>query len=84
MFRLSSVPERRWNVHADLQPHSHDASHWTLERMPPVPRSDAPRLSAEYLGLNQRASGIHIRLMKSTEAVPVIQEEEIERETIQP
>lgn len=44
------VPERGWDVHAHLQPHLHDASDWSLERVSPVSRSNAARLSAQYVG----------------------------------
>jgi len=45
-----TVPERRRDVHADIQPYLYDAVDWTLERLSAIPHSDASRLSVQHMG----------------------------------
>jgi len=54
------VSERCRNVHADIQPHLHDAVDRTLERLFAVPYSDAARISVQHVGRHQRAAGLYL------------------------
>ena len=53
----SIVSQYGQRVYAHLQPHLHDAAHWALVRLPPVPRSDAPGFPSQFLGGHQRTPG---------------------------
>jgi len=53
---MCAVSERRRYVYAYLQPHLHDASDWSLERLSTVPGAHVTRLSGQHLGGHQRAS----------------------------
>jgi len=50
IYTFLTVSEYRWDVHAHLQPHLHDAAAWSLEWLFTVLGSHVTRLSARHVG----------------------------------
>lgn len=61
-----SVSEYSRDVHENIQYHLHHTTDWSLEWLHAVLRSNAARLSLQYMGRHQRAAGISTRLLART------------------